>query len=140
MATNCLSPRGVQLITLSILMSNKPTTTDEYLASFSKDKRAVLEKLQAAIAAAAPGAEEGFSYGMPAFKIGGRSLIWFAAWKDHYSLYPMSSAVRNAYAADLSGYETSKGTIRFPANKPLPHGLVRKLVKARIAELQEGKK
>ncbi len=121
-------------------MSNKPTTTDEYLASFSKDKRAVLEKLQVAIAAAAPGAEEGFSYGMPAFKLGGRSLIWFAAWKDHYSLYPMSSAVGNAYAADLSGYETSKGTIRFPANKPLPYGLVRKLVKARIAELQEGKK
>ncbi len=120
-------------------MGNKPTTTDEYLASFTKDKRAVLEKLQAAIVAAAPGAEEGFSYGMPAFKLGGRSLIWFAAWKDHYSLYPMSSAVKNAYA-DLSGYETSKGTIRFPASKPLPYGLVRKLVKARIAELQEGKK
>ena len=121
-------------------MGNKPTTTEAYFASLSDDKRAVLEKLQAAIAAAAPGAEEGFSYGIPAFKLGGRSLVWFAAWKDHYSLYPMSSALKDAYATELSGYETSKGTIRFPASKPLPFGLLRKIVKARIAELQESKK
>lgn len=74
---------------------------------------------------------------MPAFRLDGRPLVWFAAWKRHCGLYPIGPAVLHAHAAELDRYETAKGTIRFPASKPLPYGLVRKLVEARVAELGE---
>ncbi len=108
-------------------------TTDEYLGSLSKDQRAALEKLRRDIRAAAPGAEECISYNVPGFRLEGRLLVSYGAAAKHCSFYPGAYPIE-AYAADLASYATAKGTIRFPADEPLPARLVRKLVKARIAE------
>ena len=102
----------------------------------SDDKRAALEKLRKAIRTAAPKAEEGFSYGLPAFRLNGKPLAGFGASANHCAFYPMSGSIVEAHGDELKGYDTSKGTIRFPPDKPLPAALVRKLVKARIAEIK----
>jgi uncharacterized protein YdhG (YjbR/CyaY superfamily) len=121
-------------------MASRPTQNpssaafDAYLAALSEEQRAALGKLRKTIRAAAPKAEEGISYGLAAFRLEGRPLVGLGASAKHCALYLMSGSTVADHAAELKGYDTSKGTIRFPANQPLPAALVRKLVKARIAE------
>lgn len=108
-------------------------TIDAYLAKLSPDKRSALTKLRKAIKAAAPRAEECISYQIPAFRLDGRMLVWFGAATNHCSFFPGAYPIA-ACKRDLKRYKTSKGTIRFSPDRPLPAALVRKLVKARIAE------
>jgi uncharacterized protein YdhG (YjbR/CyaY superfamily) len=108
---------------------------DAYLAKLSADKRATLEKVRQAIRAAAPAAEEGISYGMPAF-IQGKPIAGYSASVQHCSYFPMSGAVTETLADELAKYETSKGGFRFPIGKPPSATLIRKLVKARLAEIE----
>jgi uncharacterized protein YdhG (YjbR/CyaY superfamily) len=111
------------------------TTIDEYLARVEPDQRAALEVLRQVIRKAAPKAEEVITYGIPAFRQNG-FLIGFSASAKHCSLHPMNGHTVAEFAADLTGYSTSKGTIRFTPAKPLPASLVRRIVKARVAENQ----
>jgi uncharacterized protein YdhG (YjbR/CyaY superfamily) len=113
--------------------------TDEYLARVPEPARSTLNKLRAMIRAAAPPeATEAISYGMPAFKYKG-SLVWFAAFANHCSFFPGTSSLLPSFKKELKNFEISKGTIRFPVDKPLPATLVKKLVKARVAQ-KESKK
>ncbi len=100
-------------------MSARAETVRDYLAAVPPDARAALKKLRRTIKAAAPKATEAISYGMPAFKYMG-TLVYYAAFKDHCSFFPASTTVMRRFAAELKGHDTSKGTIRFTANKPLP--------------------
>lgn len=115
-------------------MKTQPKTVAEYFAALSADQRAALARLRKTIRSIVPGAEECISYGVPAFRLEGRVLVGFGAAANHCAFYPMSGATVAALKRELEKYDTSKGTIRFPADKPLPVALVRKLVKARIAE------
>ena len=114
----------------------KPANIDEYLARFPADQKAALEKLRKTIRAAAPGAVERISYGLAAFYLDEKPLVALGAAARHCAFYLMSGSTIADHPADLAGYDTSKGTIRFAPDKPLPATLVRKLVKSRIAENQ----
>ena len=107
---------------------------DAFLAALPLEMRAALENLRRAIRAAAPDAEESISYGVPAFKYRGRPLVSFGAAKSHCSFYVQSPAVMEAHRDEFAAYDTSKGTVRFAPDAPLPDALVAKLVRARMAE------
>jgi uncharacterized protein YdhG (YjbR/CyaY superfamily) len=111
---------------------SKPKTFNGYLANLSAEKRQALQKLRKAIRSAAPELKECVSYGVPAFRLNGKFLVAMAAATNHCSFYPGSTL--QAFKKDLKGYDTSKGTIRFQPDKPLPATLVRKIVRARIAQ------
>ena len=114
-------------------MKPRPKTINDYLSRLSADKRIALEKLRKAIHSAAPKSVECISYSLPAFRHEGKVLVWFGAAANHCSFYPGALPIK-AHKNKLRGYDTSKGTIRFPAHRPLPVALVRMLVKTRIAE------
>jgi uncharacterized protein YdhG (YjbR/CyaY superfamily) len=118
--------------------SGAPKNVDEYLAGVPEPARSTLNKIRAAIRSAVPPeATEAISYGIPTFKYKG-PLVWFAAFSNHCSLFPTASVIE-AFKNELKGFSTSKGTIHFPTDKPLPTALVKKLVKARVAQ-NESKK
>jgi uncharacterized protein YdhG (YjbR/CyaY superfamily) len=114
-------------------MKTRPESIDAYLATLKEPERTTLEALRKSILLAAPKAEECISYGMPAFRLNGRMLVYFRAAKNHCSFFPGAFPIV-ACKNEIKNYSMSKGTIRFPANKPLPLVLVKKLVKARIAQ------
>jgi uncharacterized protein YdhG (YjbR/CyaY superfamily) len=111
----------------------KAKTIDQYLEALSDEQREALERLRRIIHAAAPQAEECISYQLPAFRLDGRMLVWFGAAAHHCAFYP--GAVVGAHQDELGKFDTSKGTIRFQPETPLPAALVRKLVKSRMAAL-----
>jgi uncharacterized protein YdhG (YjbR/CyaY superfamily) len=117
--------------------TTKPRTVDEYIAAAPKEKRATLTKLRNTIKAAAPKATESISYGIVGYKHNGKYLAYFGYWKAHFALYGWSGRLIQAHAPELKAYVQSKGTIQFPANKQLPYRLVTKIVKARLAEIDE---
>jgi uncharacterized protein YdhG (YjbR/CyaY superfamily) len=119
--------------------SAPPLTIDEYLAGVAEPARGTLQKVRAAVRTAAPReATEAISYRIPTFRYKG-GLVAFAAFSRHCSFFPMSLAVMAAFQDDLKKFYTSKGTIRFPVDKPLPAALVKKIVKARVAEKEKKK-
>jgi uncharacterized protein YdhG (YjbR/CyaY superfamily) len=119
--------------------NSAPKNVDEYLAGVPEPARSTLNKIRAAIRSAVPPeATETISYRIPAFKYKG-VLVWFAAFSDHCSLFPTASVIA-AFKNELKGFSTSKGTIHFTTDKPLPSALVKKLVKARVAQLQSKKR
>jgi uncharacterized protein YdhG (YjbR/CyaY superfamily) len=118
-------------------VATRPRTIDGYLAGLSAENRAALQKVRRAVHAAAPKAEECISYGIPAFRLNGKLIAAFKAAAGHCSFHPMSGDTVTTLKADLAGYDTSRGTIRFSARAGLPATLVRKLVKTRIAEVAE---
>jgi uncharacterized protein YdhG (YjbR/CyaY superfamily) len=107
-----------------------------YLAAQPPKTRAELKKLRAAIRAAAPGAVEVFSYGIPGFRLEGQPLVWYAGWTQHMSLYPIGEAIRREHAADVERYKFAKGTLQFPLDDPPSSTLVKRLVKSRIGQIR----
>ncbi len=111
-----------------------PTSVEDYLATLPADRRAVVEELRETIRAAAPEATETISYQMPTFRSHGQFLVSYAAFKNHYSLFPASEPVVEGLGDELKPYLAGKGTIRFPADRPLPAAVVTRIVKIRLGE------
>ena len=111
------------------------STVDEYLAALPEDRRGPMEQIRAAVRAGAPDATETIAYGMPAFRSHGRQfMVSFDAYKAHYSLFPASAGVEQACGDELTPYLAGKGTIRFPADRPLPTALITTIARIRFAE------
>lgn len=114
-------------------------TMDEYIKTFPEDVQSILEKMRQTIRKAAPEAVESISYQMPTFKLNGKNLVHFAAWKNHIGFYPIPSGIE-AFKKELSQYKGAKGSVQFPIDKPVPYDLVRKIVIFRVKENLKKKK
>jgi uncharacterized protein YdhG (YjbR/CyaY superfamily) len=110
----------------------QPETIDEYISSFPKEVQKILEKIRSAIHAAAPDAKEKISYQMPTFFLEG-NLVYFAAFKKHIGFCPIPTGIK-AFKAELSAYETGKGSVRFPLDRPIPFELIDRIVRFRVKE------
>ena len=109
---------------------------DRYLAALPEPKRSTLSQLRATIVSIVPDADEGMAYGSPAYKVRGKAIAGFAAFKSHLSYLPHSGSVLSVIAADVAGYKTSKGALQFDVDAPLPQNLVRTLIAARLGEIE----
>ena len=115
----------------------EPTTVDEYMAALPDDRRPPMELLRATVRAAAPDATETIAYDMPAYRSrGGQFVVSFDAYKRHYSLFPASEAVVDQLGEEIAPYLAGKGTIRFPADRPIPTDLITEIVRIRVAEVE----
>jgi uncharacterized protein YdhG (YjbR/CyaY superfamily) len=112
----------------------KHASVDDYLAGLPDDRRVVMEQLRAAIGAAAPQATEGIAYNMPAFRLDGRFFVSYEAFTRHYSLFPWTDEMVRELGADLTPYAVGKGTLRFPADAPIPLDLVTRVIQIRLRE------
>lgn len=109
-------------------------TVSDYISGFPRPVQTVLKRVRAIIRKSMPGAEEVISYQIPAYKIDGHAVLYFAAWKEHYSIYPSTARLVAAFKDELADYERSKGTIRFPLSEPVPARLIERIAKFRAKE------
>ncbi len=114
---------------------DKPTSVEDYFAGLTAEQRKALGKLREQIRAAAPEATEAIYYSMPSFRYQGKALVSYAAFKDHLSLFPLSVAAIESLRKELQPYRTSKGTLQFTIEKPMPIAVLKKIVKARMTEI-----
>ena len=117
-----------------------PKSVDEYIAAQPAVAQDILGRVRSAIRKAIPRAEEAISYKIPTYKLHNRAVLYFAGWKQHYSLYPATERVVGAFEAELAPYEIKKGTIRFPLSQPVPVTLIARIAKFRAQEVAERKK
>jgi uncharacterized protein YdhG (YjbR/CyaY superfamily) len=115
-------------------------SVDEYIASQPEAVQSVLKRLRSIVRKAVPGVEESISYQIPAYKLRGERVLYFAGWKQHYSLYPATGPLVTAFKDELAPYELSKGTIRFPLSEPIPVKLIERIAKFRAKEVAGLKK
>ena len=113
--------------------SRQPRTVDEYIKAQPKDVQGILSKMRQTIRKAAPKAEEGISYRMPAYKINGNYIAFFAPFKSHVGFYPLPSGIKT-FKTELSKYKQGKGSVQFPLDKPMPYDLIEKIVRYRVKE------
>jgi uncharacterized protein YdhG (YjbR/CyaY superfamily) len=112
---------------------------DAYLAGLPTDQREALEHVRARIARLFPDAVETISYGMPAFAIAGRAIVWYAGWKKHCTIYPLTDSFLKAHAQELEGFGRTKGSLHFTPQQPLPDALLEQLVRDRLADIEAGR-
>lgn len=120
-------------------MGKPDPRVDAYLDALQPVQRRPMAALRARVAALAPDAEETIAYAMPAFRLGGKFLLSYAAWKQHCTVYPINDGLLDRHAADLAGYTSTKGGLHFSEAKPLPDGLVDDLVRERVADVGKGR-